>query len=213
MRSIILAVLAYFVSISSFAQWRLDADVRLGRANIDYEEPWDYNSGYGFSYNYFDAFSWGADVNIGREFSHGWAVYSGLMYDMMRFSGSDKTTYNHGQTIRFDSGMHVFSFVTVPVKVEYRCVRDIIRPHIGFGAGLQVKEHENITEKEHGRRVYRYQHEFFVPTAMFGLNLEYRRFIVGFARRIDLKEFWWDATTRDTWRLAQTTVKIGYRIF
>lgn len=52
-----------------------------------------------------------------------------------------------------------------------------------------------------------------VPTVMFGLNLEYRRFIVGFARRQDLTRFWSEAATGDKWLMAQTTVKIGYRIF
>lgn len=213
MRNIVLSILMLAASFPASAQWRLDADVRLGQTNVDYEKPWGFNSGWGIMYNYFDAFSWGVDVNIGREFNRGWGVYSGLMYDMMRFTGCDKVTYKEGEKNLYPTGMHVFSFVTVPVRVEYRCVKDIVRPFVGFGASFQCAEHRNITEDIHGFNIYDFNHNVVVPTAMFGLNLEYKRFIVGIGRKIDLKEFWRDNTTRSTWRLAQTTAKIGFRIF
>lgn len=214
LRSFILAIVTLIFSASATAQWRLDGDVRLGATNIDNDEPWGYNSGYGLAYYYFDAFSWGADVNIGREFNRGWGVYSGVMYDMMRFEGRDKTLCSGGgSSMRHPTSMHVFSYVTIPVKVEYRFVKDIIRPYVGFGVGLMCGEHKNYTEELHSWPIYTFHHNTVMPKTMFGLNLEYKRFIVGFSRSMDVKKFWWEDTTRNTWRMAQTTAKIGFRIF
>lgn len=131
----------------------------------------------------------------------------------MRFNAVDNTVDNTGYKEylrRRDPGMHIISFVTVPVKVEYRFLKDIIRPYAGVGVGIMVAEHKNPTEERiHGE----FHHNRVVPTTMIGLNLEYKHFIFGFAKRIDLKRFWYDDWSEDYWRIAQTTIKIGYRIF
>lgn len=220
MRNLIMAIVALATPIASAAQWRLDADVRIGRTNIDFVEPWASSNPYGawLDYFYYDRPSWGADLNIGRELSRGWAVYTGLMYDRMRFIGSNKERelppdYKPDYS---RSGMHVFSFITVPVKVEYRCFRDIIRPYAGVGAGFKCATHKNYTVYRYSWNEdskFKFEYRNVVPTVLLGINLEYRHFIVGFARRQDLTHFWSDATTGDKWHIAQTTVKIGYRIF
>lgn len=217
MRNLIMAIVAFVVPMTSAAQWRLDADIRIGRTNIDHTTPRSAHSGWGLSFDYYDKPSWGADVNIGRELSRGFALFTGLTYDRMRFVGVDRDSYNPyisptgHRAIK--SGMHVFSFITVPVRVEYRFFKDIIRPYAGLGASFMCATHKNRTENVATTETYKYEYETFVPTALFGLNLEYRRFIVGFARRQDLTHFWSAATTGDKWRMGQTTVKIGYRIF
>lgn len=219
MRNLIIAIVAFVAPMGSAAQWRLDADVRFGRTNINFVEPWGSNpEGAWLDYFYYDRPSWGADLNIGRELGRGWAVYTGLMYDRMRFIGADKRGANppHLRPEHIRSGMHAFSFVTVPVRVEYRCFRDIIRPYAGLGAGFKCATHKNYTVDRYSRHEdskFKFEYRKVVPTVLFGLNLEYRRFIVGFARRQDLTHFWSDATTGDKWLMAQTTVKIGYRIF
>lgn len=203
-KNIVLTILMVLSACAATAQWRLDADVRLGRTNIDHTIPFEQHSiGLGYS----DAFSFGVDLNIGRELNRGWALYSGLTYDLMRFDCYDRVVYLDGGH-KHDPGMHRFSFLTVPVRVEYRFFKDIIRPYAGVGASFMCSEH-NPTE----RFKYNYSHNRVVPTTMFGLNLEYKRFIVGFSKRIDLIPFWKLDDLEHTWRIAQTTVKIGYRIF
>ena len=208
MRNIILAIATFTISTVASAQWRLDADVRLGCTNIDYTIPWE---SHGLGFGYFDAFSVGTDLNIGRELNRGWAVYSGLTYDLMRVKCYDIVSYPKSEVnLKRDPGMHRFSFVTVPVRVEYRFLKDIIRPYAGFGASFMCSEHGNPTEKRY-KDIF--SHNRIVPTALFGLNLEYKRLIVGFAKRIDLMEFWSVDELQNTWRLSQTTAKIGFRIF
>ena len=205
-KSLSLTILMVLYSCFATAQWRLDADVRLGCTNIDYTIPWE---SHGLGLGYYDAFSFGADVNIGRELNRGWAVYSGLTYDLMRFDCLDVAIYEQSIAyLKHNPGMHKFSFLTVPVRVEHRFLKDIIRPYAGVGATFMCSEH-NPTE----RIKYSYSHNRIVPTTMFGLNLEYKRFIVGFAKRIDLMEFWTLDDLQHTWRLSQTTAKIGFRIF
>lgn len=219
MRNFIMAIVAFVVPMAAAAQWRLDADVRIGRTNINFVEPWSFKTpGVCLDYLYYDRPSWGADLNIGMELSRGWALYTGLMYDRMRFIGADRRgelppDYKPDYP---QSGMHVFSFVTVPVRVEYRCFRDIIRPYAGLGAGIKCATHQNFTVDSYSWNEdseLKFGYRKVVPTVLFGLNLEYRRFIVGFARRQDLTRFWSEAATGDKWLMAQTTVKIGYRIF
>lgn len=210
MKNILFAIAVFLVAISCDAQWRLDGDVRLGRSHIYHYIPWE---SHGPRFTYLDSFSFGADMNVGWEFNRGWGLYSGLMYDMMRFEGVDLVLGIDDSFRKVPSGMHVFSFITVPVRVEYRFLKDIIRPYAGFGAGFQVAEHKNRTEEYHGLNNYIFKHNIFVPTALFGLNLEYKHFIVGFAQKIDFKEFWSMEDLGNTWRMSQTTVKIGYRIF
>lgn len=210
MRHIISVITALLSAISATAQWRLDADIRFGQTNIDFRESWWEHSG-SHGYWFYDKPSWGADVNIGRELSHGLAVYSGLMYDMMRFFGADETVPDPIYHMpKNNSGMYVFSFVTVPVRVEYRCVRDMIRPYCGLGASFKCATHKSFVERE-----LRHSNNYktVVPTFLYGVNLEYKRFIVGFARRKDMTHFWLNEYTGKRWQMAQTTVKIGYRIF
>lgn len=210
MRNRVLAILMLAASFPASAQWRLDADVRLGVTNIDHTIPWE---SHGLGIAYFDAFSFGADVNIGRELKRGWALYSGLTYDLMRFNGCDIVGHVDPKEIIEHPGMHSFSFITVPVKVEYRFLKNIIRPYAGLGASYMCAEHKNPSERNKFRFSHDFSHNRIVPTAMFGLNIEYKRFIVGFSKRIDLMEFMSIDDLQNTWRLSQTTAKIGFRIF
>ena len=223
MRTLLILLLSsvlYIFPTPTSAQWRLDAALRLGRDNVKFIESSGSRYGYYYMAMWFEpALGWGADANIGYEFKHGFGIYSGLMYNHFRTYG--------GQTVYLttdpDSGEkyftpkvshnHPFEFATVPLKLEYRCLHDIFRPYAGFGATFLL-HHKSGTYAETHRREFNCDYHVVTPTFLYGIDLEYKRFILGVDVRRDQKPFMEEHKKYDvSWKAHSLTFRLGYRIF
>ncbi len=215
-----IALILFLLSTSVNAQWRLDGGVRVGRSNLRFMQDEDRRKSY-LPMTFHASFSWGADVNAGYEFKHGLGLYSGTQYDHIRTYGALRGYRDvHGVEHKMPLHKHSFDFVTVPLKLEYRTLRNVVRPYVGLGASFLVHKGINFTQKTYGSgdlsSLYRgsFKYHAVTPTFLFGLNLEYKRFIAGIVVRRDLNDFWEDDTqSMSSFRVRQVTGKIGYRIF
>ena len=191
----------------------------MGRSNLRFMQnsiarPW-------IPMSYRGSFSWGADINAGYEFKYGLGLYSGALYDHVRTYGKPYEYYDvNGELHKTPLHKHSFDFVTVPLKLEYRTLRNVVRPYMGLGASFLVHKGMNFTQKTYGSGdkndefVALFTYHKVAPTFLFGLNLEYKRFIAGIAVRRDLNDFWeYDTQSMSSFRVRQVTGKIGYRIF
>ena len=214
-----IAITILLLSTTVNAQWRLDGGMRAGRSNLRFMQnsiarPW-------IPMSYRGSFSWGADVNAGYEFKYGMGLYSGALYDHVRTYGKPYEYYDvNGELHKTPLHKHSFDFVTVPLKLEYRTLRNVVRPYVGLGASFLVHKGINFTQKTYGSGdksdpyVALFSYHKVTPTLLFGLNLEFRRFIAGIAVRRDLIDFWEDRQrSMSSFRVRQVTCKIGYRIF
>lgn len=200
-----------------FAQFRLDAGARLGWSNAVQEE----RSFQGFRLNteYSRDFSYGVDAKIGYEFKYGIGLYSGLSYDKIRYVCSrsviaDKDNNGYITTKQSGAYPHSSDFLTVPLRLEYRFCHDIIRPYVGYGVSFQVHYASNWTDDFTSISPrYEFHRNYVIPTFMFGIDLEYKRFIFGFGRRKDQKEFWREENCSYKWTASQNSFRLGYRIF
>lgn len=195
------------------AQFRLDASVRLGRSNVKY---WIGPSGGGFDVRHFEGlFSAGADVRAGFELPLGFGLSSGLSYDLLRTNGVKPVMTNvvTGVQDASQSWVHTFHFLTVPLLAEYRFLRNVVRPYGGIGAAFLLGKPYNHLDRAYGRTSARFDYRAVTPSLLFGLNLEYRRFIVGLAVRRDLVPFWEERRYYDmTWKARQVSARLGFRI-
>ncbi len=223
MRTILILSLSsvlYLFSTPTSAQWRLDAALRLGRDNVNFIESSGSRYGYYYMAMWFEpAMGWGADANIGYEFKHGFGLYSGLIYNHFRTYGGE----NIYLTTDPDSGEkhftpkvrhnHPFEFATVPIKLEYRCIHGIIRPFVGFGATF-LTHHKSDTFTETRWREFNCDYHIVTPTFLYGINLEYKRFILGVDVRRDQKPFMEEHKKYNvSWKAHSLTFRLGYRIF
>lgn len=205
---------AALASSAACAQLRLDAGLKIGHSTVKQFQT--ESIAYAFSLRYAHDFSYGADVRVGYEFKHGIGLYSGISYDRIKFRSnevSDKFT-DRGENIYYGNFPHASDFITIPLHLEYRCCHDIIRPYVGYGLGLQVHHISNYEEEGYGSiDFYTFNSKVAVPTFMFGINLEYKRFIVGFGRRKDLTHFWEEERCKYIWKASQNALRVAYRIF
>ncbi len=201
-----------------FAQFRLDAGARLGWSNAVQEE----RSFQGFRLNteYSRDFSYGVDAKIGYEFKYGIGLYSGLSYDKIRYVCSrsviaDKDNNGYITTKQSGAYPHSSDFLTVPLRLEYRFCHDIIRPYVGYGVTFQVHHAANATDDiaKQTDGVFVFHRKTVIPTFLFGLDLEYKRFIFGFACRRDQSYFWREERCDWVWTATQNVFRLGYRIF
>lgn len=219
-RKNILIVITFLLSASANAQWRLDGGVRMGRSNLRFMQDEDRCKSY-LPMTFHASFSWGADANAGYEFKHGLGLYSGALYDHIRTYGALRGYRDaHGVEHKMPLHKHSFDFMTVPLRLEYRTLRNVVRPYVGLGASFLVHKGTNYTWDRYGRGdksdpyVALFTYHKVTPTLLFGLNLEYKRLIAGIAVRRDLNDFWEDDTqSMSSFRVRQVTGKIGYRIF
>lgn len=196
------------------AQLRFDADIRIGRSTV--KQIWIFN-GRALPFKYDGAFSYGADAKIGYEFKHGVGLYSGVSYDKIRYYAAIRKYHNvPGEgAIEYTKGKypHSSDFVTIPLRLEYRFCHNIIRPYVGYGVSFQVHHASNITDDMECKGDYEFQRNIVIPTLMFGIDFEYKKFILGFGRRKDQKYFWKEEYCIYEWTASQNTVRLGYRIF
>lgn len=208
---LLIAVICLISSVAS-AQWRMDCAIRIGRDDVIHCENTN-TWGHGTSMGYREAVGWGADMSIGYEFRHGLGIYSSVAYDNFRIKGGKVGHYNSdGDYVEWVRKGHPFGFATVPLKLEYRFANDVIRPYIGYGAAfLLYYKHNNYTEM-HSARCFEYHR--VTPTFLYGINLEYKKFILGVDVRRDRKAFWEDHSFYDfSCRAYSLTFRAGYRIF
>ncbi len=214
MRSLLILwlFLASFASVS--AQFRLDAGVRLGRSNVKYLIG---PSGGAFDVRHFEGlFSAGVDARAGFELPLGFGVASGLSYDLVRTDGVMPVMTNvmTGVQDPSRSWVHTFHFLTIPLLAEYRFWNDVVRPYGGIGAAFLIGRPDNHLDRAYGRTSARFDYHTVTPTLLFGLNLEFRRLMVGVAVRRDLAPFWEERRYYDmTWKARQVAARLGWRIF
>lgn len=210
------------LSTSAVAQLRFDAGVRAGHSTIVYSEGEQCKRPLLNSNKC--AFSWGVEAKVGYEFKHVVGVYSGLNFDMIRFLTSHEVFDYHyddrngcmvGVGRQEGDYKHSYGFLTVPIRLELRFLKDIVRPYVGYGCSFQVMHNDGFfTEQGGTRRPVKFEHKPVVPEFMFGIDLEYKRFIVGFGRRKDQRIFMEERQSSDSsWKSSQNTVKIGFRLF
>lgn len=214
-----LAAALFVASALAAAQLRLDADVRIGRSNMKYLEA---PATIVFETRGYDGLlSVGADVRVGYELPLGLGVYSGVDYDLIRTNAVRPTTIIHGGgSLSHRGGAHNFHFLTVPLLAEYRFLRNVVRPYGGIGAAFLLGTPNNHLDRKYARRIREregidifYYHRV-TPSFLFGLNLEYRRFIVGLSVRRDLVPFWEGRNGYNmTWKARQVAARLGFRIF
>lgn len=169
------------------------------------------------------AFSWGVEAKAGYEFKNGIGLYSGLNYDIIRFLTSHQVlvpiddhsgtgqAYNTYQTGRDG---HSFCFLTVPLRFEYRFLNDIVRPYAGYGYSFAVSHNDGYWDEDRYMAYFKFEHKSVVSVFMFGVDLEYKGFILGFGRRKDQSIFMEERRNSDSsWKSSQNTFKLGYRIF
>lgn len=208
---LLIAIISIIPSVGS-AQWRMDCAIRLGRDDVKhYEDP--ITTGWGSCLGYSEGFGWGADMNIGYEFKYGLGLYSGVAYDNFRIRGGKVGHVNvHGDYIDWERESHPFGFATVPLKLEYRFAHDIIRPYIGYGAAILLYyKHDNYTATHIAGEL---QYHRVTPTFLYGINLEYKKFILGAEVRRDQKKFLEEHINYDfSCRAYSFTFRVGYRIF
>ena len=206
-------ILASFASAT--AQFRLDAAVRMGRSNV---KSWTgLSSSLAFEVRHFEGlFSAGVDVRAGFELPLGFGLSSGLSYDLLRSNGVKPVMTNvmTGVQDASQSWVHSFHFLTVPLLAEYRFLRNVVRPYGGIGAAFLLGKPDNYLDRAYGRTSAKFDYRTATPSLLFGLNLEYRRFIVGLAVRRDLAPFWEERGYYNmTWKARQVTARLGFRIF
>ncbi len=213
----ILVIALSALSEYSTAQLRLDADIRLGRSNAKRIEDF---KGLVIGAQYNPGFSFGVDAKIGYEFKYGIGVATGVSYDKIRYFAAaaiyeqvnpNSSTVN----IRYEGKYpHSSDFITIPLRLEYRFCHDIIRPYVGYGVSFQVHYASNWTDDFTSISPrYEFHRNYVIPTFMFGIDLEYKRFIFGFGRRKDQKEFWREENCSYKWTASQNSFRLGYRIF
>lgn len=215
MKRIVLFISVIVFSISAFSQLRLDAGFGIGRGNVKYVERF---TGLIFEPRNFEArLSASADARIGYEFSHGIGVYSGLRYDLIRSEGISDKMYSclTQEYTQEPSRMLIFHFLTVPLMVEYRFVRDIVRPYFGCGASFYLGGPRNFVDDlpniAHGAVV---EYKRVAPSLLFGVNFEYRRFMFGVGMRRDVRPFLATVRRFDTdWKVRQLSFRVGWRVF
>ena len=219
MSRLLLAAALFAVSALAPAQLRLDADVRLGRSNMKY---WEGLPTIVFETRGYDGlFSVGADARVGYELPLGFGLYSGVNYDLIRTNAVRPTTFIQGGGALSHKGWaHNFHFLTVPLLAEYRLLRDVVRPYGGIGAAFLLGTPNNHLDRNYARwrrerdgvEVFYYRR--VTPSLLFGLNLEYRRMILGLAVRRDLVPFWEGRSGYNmTWKARQVAARLGFRIF
>ena len=148
-KNIFIGVISLYSSLAN-AQWRLDGGVRMGRSNLRFMQDEDRCKSY-LPMTFHASFSWGADANAGYEFKYGLGLYSGALYDHIRTYGALRGYRDvHGVEHKMPLHKHSFDFVTVPLKLEYRTLRDIVRPYVGLGASFLVHKGINFTQKNMG---------------------------------------------------------------
>ncbi len=214
------AVLSLLTACSNccIAQFRLDAGARLGWSNAIQKERTF--RGFRLDSEYSRDFSYGVDAKIGYEFKYGIGVYSGVSYDKIRYVSSRSVITSrddNGYVTTKQSGAnpHSSDFITIPLRLEYRFCHDIIRPYVGYGVTFQVHYAANATDDiaKQTNGVYEFHRKTAIPTFMFGLDLEYKRFIFGFACRRDQSYFWREELCDWVWTATQNVFRLGYRIF
>ncbi len=219
MRHLVIILIVALSAFSEFstAQLRLDADIRLGRSNAKRIEDF---KGIAIGAQYNPGFSFGIDAKIGYEFKYGIGVATGLSYDKIRYFAAmavyEKVNPNSSTVnIRYEGNYpHSSDFITIPVRLEYRFCHDIIRPYVGYGVSFQVHYASNYTDDlALDSPLYEFHRNYVIPTFMFGIDLEYKRFIFGFGRRKDQKEFWREENCSYKWTASQNTFRLGYRLF
>lgn len=209
-------------SAATHAQLRLDAGARIGHSTIRYSEGPQSRCPLGNTNKC--AFSWGVEAKVGYEFKHGLGVSSGLNYDMIRFYTSHLVfdrRYDEENGMWIGNGheegnyLHSYGFLTIPLRFEYRCLNDIVRPYVGYGCSFLVRRYDGFfTEQGETRQPVKFEHKTAVPVFMFGVDFEYKRFILGFGRRKDQSFFMEERQSSDSsWKSSQNTFKIGYRLF
>ena len=200
-----------------FAQFRLDAGARLGWSNAVQKERTF--RGFRLDSEYSRDFSYGLDAKIGYEFKYGIGLYSGVSYDKIRYVSSRgviTSRDDNGYITTKQSGAypHSSDFITIPVRLEYRFCHDIIRPYVGYGVSFQVHYASNYTDDlALDSPLYEFHRNYVIPTFMFGLDLEYKRFIFGFACRRDQSYFWREERCDWVWTATQNVFRLGYRLF
>ena len=223
MNRVALLLMMFFLFLTDgLSQFRLDADFRLGRSNVKYilnEEGGAYGEQY-MALDYKAAVSWGVDANLGYEFKFGAGVYSGLAYDRIRTYARNYTMF-HPITYEMQDVWHnhLFDFLSVPLKVEYRLLKGVVRPYVGYEAAFLVHR-DSYTEwryedliKGRGDDAH-FEYRVVTPVFVFGLNLEYKRFVVGVDFRRDQKPFCEEKTNyMASYKSHQTSFRVGWRVF
>lgn len=220
--SLMAATLMIASSAATNAQLRIDAGARVGHSTISYSEG--LQSKCPLLNTNKCAFSWGVEAKVGYEFKHGLGISSGLNYDMIRFYTSHlvfERRYDEESGMWVGDGheegnyLHSYGFLTIPLRFEYRCLNDIVRPYVGYGCSFLIRRYDGFfTEQGETRWPVKFEHKSVVPVFMFGVDLEYKRFIVGFGRRKDQSIFMEERQSSDSsWKSSQNTFKIGYRLF
>lgn len=211
-KSLLLVTIICLLSSVATAQWRMDCALRIGRTDvIHYENPITW--GWGTCMGYREASGWGTDMKIGYEFKYGLGLYSGVAYDLFRIKGGNVGHVDIDDNyIDWVKKVHTFGFATVPLKFEYRFAHDIIRPYIGYGAAFLLHyQRDNYTETHTAGG---FQYHRVTPTFLYGINLEYKKFILGVDVRRDRKSFWEDHSFYDfSCRAYSLMFRVGYRIF
>lgn len=196
-------------SVCAPAQLRLDASARLGRSSVKF---W-YTGGFAHGVHVWEGrFSVGGDVRIGYELPLGFGVYTGGYYDFFRTFASEPEIIGRLDDDRVRE-LFKFHFLTVPLLVEYRFLRDIVRPYGGIGAAFLLGGRDNYLDRKYANRdSFRYRTA--TPSLLFGVNLEYRRVILGLAVRRDLVPFWEDNSYfHCSWKARMVSARLGFRIF
>ena len=191
------------------AQLRLDASARFGRSSVKFF----YSGGFAHGLHSWDGrLSVGGDVRIGYELPLGFGVYSGGSYDFFRTFGSEPPIIGLADADR-RSALFKFHFLTVPLLAEYRFLRNIVRPYGGIGAAFLLGGRDNYLERMYSNYA-KFHYRTATPSLLFGVNLEYRRMILGLAVRRDLAPFWEDAHYfHCSWKARLVSARLGFRIF
>lgn len=206
--AIVLSLAALFAATTAGAQLRLDVSARLGRSSVKFWRELGVPS-HGL-YVYDGKLSVGGDVRVGYELPLGFGLYSGVGYDYFH-------TYGHpwgGNVSRLAFSTNLeFHFLTVPLLAEYRFLRGIVRPYGGIGAAFLLGGRDNYLHRRYSNYA-KFHYHTATPSLLFGLNLEYRRMILGLAVRRDLAPFWEDTHYfHCNWKARLVSARLGFRIF
>lgn len=225
LKLLFVAITIFFTTALADAQIRFDAGIRAGRSSAKmFENENSTVRPLACQNTYSCAFSWGLEGRAGYEFNHGFGLYSGLNFDMVRFKTSHSVLVPNGHpqqsgVTSFDLNYegrdyHSYGNITVPVLFEYRIFNDIARPYVGYGLSFNVISKDGFfTDSRINGEAVTFRHKTVVPVFIFGISLEYKRFILGFGRRKDQTSFMRDNLSGYTFKSSQNTFKIGYRLF
>ncbi len=209
MRGVVIALIAaFFAASAASAQLRLDVSARLGRSSVKFGRELGVPS-HGL-YVYDGKLSVGGDVRLGYELPLGFGLYSGAGYDFFRSYG--RPWEGNVSSLAFSMPLE-FHFLTVPLLAEYRFLRDIVRPYGGIGAAFLLGGRDNYLERRYSNYA-KFHYRTATPSLLFGVNLEYRRVILGLAVRRDLAPFWEDPHYfHCSWKARLVSARLGFRIF